>query len=107
MSPSSSLFVYGTLLADEVLAGLLSRVPAKRPAILRGFSRYCVRGQDFPAILRTPELASSHVEGALLQGLLPREQRALDFYEDELYEKTSVTVRLLGGAEASAERFIV
>ena len=46
-------FVYGTLMAEEVVSLLLKRVPPAKPARLVGFSRYKVKGQVFPAIVPT------------------------------------------------------
>eukprot|EP00803_Ostreobium_quekettii_P003317 evm.model.scf_317.9 EVM.evm.TU.scf_317.9 scf_317:88290-88472(-) len=46
------LFVYGTLLADEVVAPLLRRVPESRPAVLRGYRRHAIRGRVYPALAR-------------------------------------------------------
>lgn len=44
-------FVYGTLMADEVVKLLIKRVPPSRPATLAGYSRFRVKGQVFPAIV--------------------------------------------------------
>ena len=83
-------------MAPEVLHGLLQRVPNGRPAMLHGFSRYKVKDYDFPAILKnTPESTNAAaVDGLLLDDLSPRELRALDYYEDEAYERLEVEVVL-------------
>ena len=75
---STCLFVYGTLMAEEVLSPLIGRVPARRVGTILGFSRGCVRGESFPAVLRSG--ADDQVEGLLIEDLLPRELRALDYY---------------------------
>jgi hypothetical protein len=54
-------FVYGTLMAPEVLKALINRVPPMKPAVIKGFRRYRVKGQVFPAIV--PDLADSQVDG--------------------------------------------
>lgn len=92
-------FVYGTLLADEVLAALLGRVPTTRAATLGGFARCRVRGAPFPAIVQRGRAA---VDGTLLLGLSARDERALDYFEDEAYEKTAVLVETARGAEEAA-----
>ena len=92
------LFVYGSLLTPEVLHGLLNRVPACRPATLRGFSRWRVAGENFPAILQTP---GGSVDGKLLEDLNEREMGALDYYEDEAYERLTVDVDVVGGSTVS------
>ena len=85
------LFVYGSLLSEEVLHGLLRRLPTRRPARLDNYTRVAVRGECFPAVLHRPA-AKMFVDGVLLLDLLPREVRLLDFYEDEEYERVSVSV---------------
>ncbi len=57
----TALFVYGTLMADEVLATLLHRVPQHKPATLSGFSRHSIKGVVYPAII--PSTADSSVSG--------------------------------------------
>ena len=74
----TTLFVYGTLMAEEVLSPLIGRLPAWRAGTIHGFSRGCVRGEAFPAVLRSG--ADDQVEGLLIEDLLPRELRALDYY---------------------------
>ena len=77
-APTTSLFVYGTLMAEEVIRPLIGRVPVRRVGTIFGFSRGCVRGEAFPAVLRAG--ADDQVEGLLIEDLLPRELRALDYY---------------------------
>ena len=87
---ASKLFVYGTLLAPEVLNGLLRRVPSHQPALLHGFSRWKVQSYPtIPAIIRS---AGGSVEGHLLEDLTEQELRALDYYEDDGYERLVVEV---------------
>lgn len=53
---TGAAFVYGTLMAEEVLKLLIKRVPANKPATLAGYSRHRVKGQVFPAIIpATPQ----------------------------------------------------
>ena len=75
-------FVYGTLMAEEVLHGLLGRVPCIRTAAaLPNFVRYGVRGLVFPAIIPRDGASTS---GLLLDGLTDREVRWLDWFEDNV-----------------------
>jgi gamma-glutamylcyclotransferase (GGCT)/AIG2-like uncharacterized protein YtfP len=52
-----SAFVYGTLMADEVLLKLLRRVPTTKAATIQNFSRHRIRNAVYPAIV--PKLGSS------------------------------------------------
>lgn len=54
-------FVYGTLMADEVLKLLIKRVPVSRNATLSGYARHKVKGQVFPAIV--PATPQDKVQG--------------------------------------------
>lgn len=58
---SGTAFVYGTLMAPEVLKLLIKRVPESRAATLKGYARYRVKGQVFPAII--PSTSESKVKG--------------------------------------------
>ena len=67
----SSLFVYGSLMAEEVLQILLGRVPTSTGATLNGFFRYSIRGKQYPIISRAQ--TASSVKGRLLYGITPQE----------------------------------
>ncbi|KAL8521603.1 hypothetical protein ACS0TY_011938 [Phlomoides rotata] len=47
----SAVFVYGSLLADDVVRALLSRVPPSSPAILPHYHRFSIKGRVYPAII--------------------------------------------------------
>ncbi|XP_011006654.1 PREDICTED: AIG2-like protein isoform X3 [Populus euphratica] len=46
-----NVFVYGSLLADDVVRALSSRIPQSSPAILNGYHRFSIKGRVYPAIL--------------------------------------------------------
>lgn len=87
---AASCFVYGSLLAPEVLLALLGRVPTHKPALLRGFRRYALRDRAYPGVVRVPEAC---VHGNVLLGLAPREAHLLDLFEDE-YTSEAVSVEV-------------
>lgn len=58
---TGTAFVYGTLMAEEVLKLLIRRVPSCKPATLSGYSRHRVKGQVFPAIM--PAKPQDSVQG--------------------------------------------
>eukprot|EP00850_Spirogloea_muscicola_P016897 SM000141S00841 [mRNA] locus=s141:70416:72518:+ [translate_table: standard] len=88
---STAVFVYGTLLADEVVA-LLGRVPAAAPARVAGFHRYAVHDRLYPGV---SPLAGSEVVGKVLLDISPKEQAILDEFEDVEYVRQAVGVTLL------------
>lgn len=100
---AASCFVYGSLLAPEVLHALLGRVPTHKPALLRGFRRYALRDRAYPGVVRVPESAApdAFVHGNVLLNLAPREAHLLDLFEDE-YNVEAVSVEVEVSAPDSA-----
>ncbi|KAF3781012.1 AIG2-like protein [Nymphaea thermarum] len=98
-SPSSALrnvFVYGTLLADEVVHVLLKRVPDSAPAILPNYHRYSIKNRVYPAILPVDKI---EVIGKVLFEITDPELRILDEFEDFEYERNVVEVSLVESSE--------
>lgn len=82
-----AVFVYGTLMADEVVRLLLKRVPPSRPATLSGHRRHAIKGQVFPAIVPVPTPAEASVKGKVLMELTPKELEILDGEEGRERER--------------------
>ncbi|PNH06093.1 AIG2-like protein, partial [Tetrabaena socialis] len=68
-------FVYGTLMADEVVKTLIHRVPASKKAVLADYVRCKVQHQVFPAIVASN---GARVEGKVLLDLSDKELEILD-----------------------------
>lgn len=90
----SKLFVYGTLLNNEVLNSLLGFMPAKHLALLRGYRCVEVKNQPFPAIYFD---SGSVVNGELVEGLEGQHLTLLDEYEGVFYKRKIVEVVLVDG----------
>ncbi|XP_020600205.1 AIG2-like protein D [Phalaenopsis equestris] len=102
--PLHNVFVYGSLLADEVVSKLLSRVPPCTPAILNGYHRYNVKGRVYPAILPAER---KKVIGRVIMGVTKAELCVLDTFEDEEYKRSTVEVFLNGDSgKLSAETYV-
>lgn len=84
------VFVYGTLMVEEIALAVLRRSVALTPARLDDHFRGMIDGQVYPGI--APQEGSS-VEGALMLGLSLHELKALDEYEGDLYERRPVRVQ--------------
>jgi len=85
-----SLFVYGTLMDDAVVAQLVGRCLPKRTATLHGYRKVTPVG-DYPYIVVDP---TARVDGTLLLDVDAAALRAFDHYEDEghLYRRIGVEV---------------
>ncbi|KAK4755971.1 hypothetical protein SAY87_009728 [Trapa incisa] len=91
-----NVFVYGTLIADDVVRILLKRVPPSSPAILHGYHRFSIKGRVYPAILPVDKKS---VTGKVLMGITGRELDILDAFEDVEYERRDVEVALVESSE--------
>eukprot|EP00026_Physarum_polycephalum_P022804 Phypoly_transcript_27197.p1 GENE.Phypoly_transcript_27197~~Phypoly_transcript_27197.p1 ORF type:complete len:153 (+),score=14.47 Phypoly_transcript_27197:25-459(+) len=88
---TSTLFVYGSLMAEEVLQILLGRVPTSTGATLDGFLRFSIRGKQYPIISQAQKL--DNVRGRLLYDISPKEMHILDLFEGDEYIRTDVVAR--------------
>ncbi|POO03878.1 Gamma-glutamylcyclotransferase, AIG2-like [Trema orientale] len=91
-----NVFVYGSLMADDVVRVLLKRVPLSSLAFLNGFHRYSIKGRVYPAIL---PVENKKVSGRVLTGITEPELYILDMFEDEEYERRIVEVSLVDSSE--------
>ncbi|XP_078439135.1 AIG2-like protein D [Wolffia australiana] len=87
------VFIYGSLLDNEILNALLKRVPLSSPAILHGYNRFSVEGCSYPAII---PIGSKKVEGKVLLEINDDELNLLDAFEDFEYERRDVEVSAVG-----------
>ncbi|KQJ93244.1 AIG2-like protein D isoform X1 [Brachypodium distachyon] len=88
---TNSVFVYGTLMAEEVVRVLLGRVPPSSPALLPNHQRFSIKGRVYPAIL---PVDGSRVSGKVFRGLTDGELDVLDIFEDEEYVREIVGISL-------------
>ncbi|KAK8967986.1 AIG2-like protein [Platanthera guangdongensis] len=94
--PLHNIFVYGSLLADEVVNALLKRVPTCSPATLNGYDRYSIKGRVYPAILPAE---GKKTYGRVILGVTDAELYILDTFEDEEYKRNTVEVFLNDDSE--------
>ncbi|KAL2346862.1 hypothetical protein Fmac_000862 [Flemingia macrophylla] len=97
-----NVFVYGSLLADEVVHTLLKRVPRTTPAILQDYHRFKIKGRVYPAILPVP---NHKVTGRVLLGISGVELNILDEFEDVEYTRTHVQVSFIDKAEETLQAY--
>ncbi|KAJ7958628.1 AIG2-like protein [Quillaja saponaria] len=93
-----NVFVYGSLLADDVVRVLLKRIPSSSTAILHDFYRFSIKGRVYPAIL---PVEKKKITGRVLQGITALELDVLDTFEDDEYERSDVEVFFMGSSEKS------
>jgi len=93
-SPTTSIFVYGTLMSPQVLRVLLGRIPiCQSPAFLKDYQRHPVINEVFPGMIPS---SGGKTQGVLMQSLTPQEMRVLDYFEGDEYTRRDVTVSYNG-----------
>ena len=96
----NNCFVYGTLMAPEVLTRLIGRVPSMcQPAFLPNYTRHPIKGRSYPGIIPSKSDTKDDkkegdavpvavgVQGILLTGITDKEADIFDIYEADEYEK--------------------
>ncbi|KAF2465818.1 uncharacterized protein BDR25DRAFT_306558 [Lindgomyces ingoldianus] len=79
---------------------LASVASCMTPAVLRGYNRYAVNGQPWPAMLPSTNVEDS-VWGLLVFGMLESQRKAIHRFENNMFDlrRTKVEVELEGGGK--------
>ncbi len=85
-----TLFVYSTLLWDEVVSQLIGRKPVTEEALLDGYKRCRIKGAFYPGLR---QVGSSTVKGRVIRGLSKRDLAVIDRFEGDAYKRIRVRVR--------------
>ena len=85
----NKIFVYGSLMFDEVWDSLVKGKFQKSDGQLQGFQRFSIHGEYYPAIVRKND---SHVKGKIISGLSNKHMNILDDFEGHYYQRSKVKV---------------
>ncbi|KAJ1484856.1 hypothetical protein T484DRAFT_1795745 [Baffinella frigidus] len=83
-APEVPLFIYGSLMAEDVLVALIERTPT-------WYHRFCIQGRPYPAVAPQED---GTVAGLVLRGLTEEEHGTLDWFESDEYTKVEVEVEV-------------
>ncbi len=100
----ADLFVYGTLMCADILEAVAGKLPGRAPAVLRGYRRFEVRGEGYPAIMA---FEGWTVEGLLCFDISQESWSRLDRFEGEMYLRRLVKVELKGGGIGKGYAYVV
>jgi gamma-glutamylcyclotransferase (GGCT)/AIG2-like uncharacterized protein YtfP len=98
------LFAYGTLMCDDIMRSVAGCALSHTHAVLRGYRRYAVRGEDYPALVAG---GGGLVEGVLYHDIPDTAWLRLDRFEGEMYERRFVDVLLTDGRTESVYAYII
>jgi gamma-glutamylcyclotransferase (GGCT)/AIG2-like uncharacterized protein YtfP len=98
------LFVYGTLMDQEIMSRVAGGVFSFKPAVLNDYVRRTVRGEVYPGIVARK---GESVQGVLYFDLTAAAIDRLDRFEGELYRRSGVVVDAGHGASIEAQAYII
>lgn len=93
-----NIFVYGTLLFDEITTKLTGKSFKSSSAVLYGYKKYSVKGGDYPAIF--PD-NGAETNGKILLDIEDSDLHILSFFEGDEYKKEKVIVLINGKPEVA------
>jgi gamma-glutamylcyclotransferase (GGCT)/AIG2-like uncharacterized protein YtfP len=99
-----NLFVYGTLMCDDIMEEVSGFRPPSVPGTLKGYSRWSVKSEKYPAVM--PDENGS-VEGVVYLNVPNSAWDRLDRFEGEMYARQIVEVQLNDGASLRAQTYVV
>lgn len=98
------IFAYGTLRIPEVMRAVTGADAPGQPAVLRGYARYRLRHLPYPG-LRLEDGAETH--GMLYTFMDARALARLDGFEDDFYQRETLTVFPASGSAVDAEVYVI
>jgi gamma-glutamylcyclotransferase (GGCT)/AIG2-like uncharacterized protein YtfP len=98
------LFAYGSLMIPDVIHAVIGREVVGEPATLAGYLRQGLRGFTYPGLVRCPD---GLVDGRLYRDLCSSDLLSLDSFEDDFYQRHSVTVQTRNGRFDQAFAYVI
>ena len=97
------VFCYGSLRVPAVWRHVTAANPPGLPAKVRGYRRWRVRGETYPAMVEAP---LHEVDGWLWRGVDDAALARLDAFEGDEYRRITLLAEPLGAAPCPAEAWL-
>lgn len=97
------VFVYGSLLFDEVWSRVVEGQYSSFGATLSGYRRHAVAGETYPAVM---PLAGSSVQGLVYENVSQSDIDRLDLFEGREYRREKASVTDAHGQSVSAHFYL-
>lgn len=98
------LFTYGTLTIPEVMHAVTGQIFPVADALLLGYERFCLMDQTYPGIIKTGQHSTA---GRVYFDIDAPSLHRLDYFEDDLYVRQTVTVVCPDHSAVSADTYVV
>jgi gamma-glutamylcyclotransferase (GGCT)/AIG2-like uncharacterized protein YtfP len=99
---TNKLFVYGTLLLDDVISAVIGRTPHYENAVAPGWQVVCLPEKVYPGLIP----GQGEAVGKVFTDLTDTEWATLDAFEDPAYTLAAVRVLLSTEIEMEALSYI-
>jgi gamma-glutamylcyclotransferase (GGCT)/AIG2-like uncharacterized protein YtfP len=80
--PGVNVFTYGSLMFEPVWRQVCFGIYPKQVATLKGYARFCVKGETYPAVIAQPD---AQVDGLLYLDVSVEDQERLNRFEGSEY----------------------
>jgi gamma-glutamylcyclotransferase (GGCT)/AIG2-like uncharacterized protein YtfP len=94
-----NLFVYGSLMCEDIMFAVTGTLLRSSLAVLPGYRRFSVKNELYPAVIPSD---GHQVEGLVYHGLSAEDLIRLDRFEEGMYDRRPVRVRVKDGARIQA-----
>jgi gamma-glutamylcyclotransferase (GGCT)/AIG2-like uncharacterized protein YtfP len=98
-----NVFVYGSLMFDDVWERVVKRHYEKQAAVLRGYRRLPVKGESYPGLVKS---FSGYVQGLVYFDVTAQGIRRLDKFEGSYYRRRQVRVKTADGRVHNASVYV-
>jgi gamma-glutamylcyclotransferase (GGCT)/AIG2-like uncharacterized protein YtfP len=104
-SPTAiNLFAYGSLMIPEVIQAVICREVFGESATLVGYLRQGLLGFSYPGLVKCPDAS---VDGRLYRDLSANDLLRLDAFEDDFYQRQTLTVQSRNGGINQASVYVI
>jgi gamma-glutamylcyclotransferase (GGCT)/AIG2-like uncharacterized protein YtfP len=98
------LFVYGTLMCEDIMQEVSGCLPEHRRGVLEGYTRLRVREHVYPGLLQR---TGNRVDGVVYLNVPASAYERLDRFEGEMYTRRTVSIDIDGGGRLTAETYVM
>ena len=100
----SALFVYGTLMCEDIFEKVAGIVPVARKGTLSDFRRFSIKNERYPGVICQRDF---QVEGLVYEDIPEHSWDLLDRFEGDMYHRWKVEIDLENGKKTEAFVYVV
>jgi len=99
-----NIATYGSLTIPQVMTALLGKDFASEPIVINGYERFTLAGKRYPGLIESP---GKSVDARIYFDLDPTSVEILDKFEDEIYDRVTISVETSSRGSVQARAYVV